>query len=104
MTNATSLFEDQGELERLLVLYRDMKVEAAYYIEVLKNLEKRIRAHVKETGEIAEIDGARIVVRPSKPRIKWDMEGLDGFAKTNPEILKFRSEVNYSPSVLIQVD
>jgi hypothetical protein len=104
MTIMTKTSTGQDKLARLLEQYRDMKVESAYYLEVLKKLEKEIRVHVRETGEVAEIEGARIVVRSSKPRIKWDQQGLDRYSKSHPAILKFRSEVTYSPSVLIRVE
>lgn len=96
--------KSSSEFESLLAEYRDLKVEMAFFLEVLRTLEKRIKTHVKETGELAEIDGARIVVRPSKPRERWDPKGLTTYAITNPEILQYKTMITYSPSVIIQVD
>lgn len=98
------LDQNVSELESLLTEYRDLKVEMAYYLEVLRTLEKRIKAHVKETGETAEIDGARVIVRPSKPRERWDPQGLTAYAITNPDILQYKTMTTYSPAVIIQVD
>ena len=92
-------------LEELLEKYRDMKTELAYPLEQLKTLEKKIREHVKETGETADIDGARITVTaPKKPRVKWDTKALEGVAALNPKILALRTEYWASPSVRIVVD
>ena len=93
-----------NELEEMLAQYRDVKVELAYPLEVLKTLEKKIKAYVKENGEVAEIDGARIVVRPSKPRDKWDLAGLKAFAEQDARIMKYYEQVTYSPAIVIQVD
>ena len=90
-----------NELEELLAQYRDMKVELAYPLEVLKTLEKKIKAHVKENGEVAEIEGARIIVRPSKPRDKWDHKGLKALAERDARIMRYYEQVTYSPSIMI---
>lgn len=96
--------DEMNELEELLAQYRDMKVELAHPLEVLKTLEKKIKVRVKENGEVAEIEGARIVVRPSKPRDKWDHEGLKVLAERDDRILKYCKQVTYSPAIIIQVD
>ena len=92
-------------LEQMLSEYRDMKVELAFPLAQLSGLEKRIKAHVKETGETVEIDGARItVIAPKKARVYWDTKALEGIAVLNPKILALRSEKWASPSVRIIVD
>jgi hypothetical protein len=92
-------------LEEKLAKYRDMKVELAYPLEKLTTLEKEIKAHVKETGETAVIDGARITVTPpKKARVKWDVKGLEGVAALNPKILALKTEYWASPSIRIIVE
>jgi len=92
-------------LEELLAEYRDMKIELAYPLERLATLEKQIKDIVKETGETAEIDGARITVIPPKnPRARWDTKALEGFAAAYPKLLELKTEYWPSPSVRIVID
>ena len=92
-------------LEQLLEKYRDMKVELAFPLEQLSTLEKQIREHVKDTGETAEIEGARITVTPPKsPRVTWNTKALEGLLITNPALGKLRTEKWAAPSVRIIVD
>ena len=96
---------DEATLENMLAKYRDMKTELAFPLEQLANLEKQIKAHVKETGETADIEGARITVTPPKnPRVKWDAKGLEGVAALNPKILALKTEYWPAASVRIIVD
>jgi len=92
-------------LEEMLEAYRDMKVELAFSLEQLATLEKSIKTHVKDTGETASIDGARITVtNPKKPRVRWDTKALEGFAAAHPELMALRSESMPAPAVRIIVD
>ena len=92
-------------LEQMLAEYRDMKIELAFPLEQLSKLEKDIKDHVRETGETAEIEGAKITVTPpKKPRVKWDMKGLEGVAALNPKILALKTEYWAAPSVRITVE
>lgn len=92
-------------LELKLAEYRDMKTELAFPLEKLSKLEKEIRDLVKTTGEVAEIDGARIkVIRPKNPRVRWNTKALEGFAAAHPELQALREEYWPSPSVRIEVD
>jgi hypothetical protein len=97
--------EIEMELEELLTEYRDMKIELAYPLEQLTKLEKQIKDIVKETGETAEIEGARIkVIPPRNPRARWDTKALEGFAAAHPELLELKTEYWPSPSVRIVID
>lgn len=92
-------------LEEMLKKYAEMKTELAFPLEQLSNLEKQIREYVKETGEVAEIDGARIkVIAPKKPRVVWDTKALEGAMAMYPKLAALRSERWASPSVRIEVD
>jgi len=96
---------NEQTLEQLLATYRDMKVEMAFPLEQLATLEKQIREHVKDTGETAEIEGARItVIAPKSPRVSWNIKALDGLLVTNPALAKLRTEKWASPAVRIIVD
>ncbi|MHA2428655.1 MAG: hypothetical protein ACXADB_11590 [Candidatus Hermodarchaeia archaeon] len=93
------------DLEKKLALYRDMQVELALPLEQMKKLEKEIKDYVRETGETAEIDGARIrVTPPKKPRVYWDTKGLEGVLAIYPKLGKLRTEKMASPSIRIMVD
>lgn len=97
--------ENAMNLEELLTEYRDMKVELAYSLERLMTLEKQIKTIVKETGEVAEVEGARIkVTNPKKPRVRWDTKALEGVVVMHPELAALRSEYMPAPSVRIVVD
>ncbi len=92
-------------LEEMLTEYRDMKVEMAFPLERLGQLETQIKDLVRETGETPEIEGARIkVTTPKKPRVKWDTKALEGFAAAHPELAALKSEYWAKPSVRIVVD
>ena len=96
---------DEATLENMLAKYRDMKTELAYPLEQLATLEKAIREHVKETGETADIEGARITVTPpKKARVYWDTKALEGLLVTNPALGKLRTEKMSAPAVRIIVD
>ena len=92
-------------LEQLLKTFRDKKVELALPLEQLSNLENKIKNHVRDTGETAEIEGARITVTaPKNPRVKWDTKALEGIAVMNPKILALKTEYWPAASVRIIVD
>ena len=93
------------DLEKLLAEYRDMKVEIAFPLEKLVHIERQIKDIVRETGETAEIEGARIMVKtPKKPRVKWDTKALEGFATAHPELAALKTEYWAKPSVIIVID
>lgn len=92
-----------NELEVMLAEYRDMYTELEPAINQLKALEKDIKEHCKETGEIATIDGAQVKTRSGYTRVNWDKKALEGYAAVRPEILQFKSEKQVSPTVTIKI-
>ena len=90
-------------LEDLLEIYRDMKADLAPAIQELKELEKTLKAHVMETGEGAEVDGAAISIRSGYTRTSWDGRALKGYAAAHPEILEFQTVKEIGPAVVIKV-
>ena len=91
-------------LEQMLEKYRDIKTELAFPLEQLASLEKQIKAHVRETGETAEVDGAKVTVRPGYKRVSWDTKALEGVVAVYPELAKLRKEKQTNPIVSIKVD
>ena len=63
-----------------------------------------IKAHVKETGETAEVEGASISIRNGYTRVSWDSKALAGFAVVHPEINEFKTVREIGPSVTIKVN
>ena len=90
-------------LELLLEMYRDMKTELQPALDQLKAIENDIKKHVKETGEVAEIDGASVSLRHGYTRTSWDGKALKGYAAAHPEILEFCKERQVGPSAVIKV-
>ena len=55
-----------GEIDDLAAVfahYRDVKIEFVWPTLRLASLEKKMREHIKDTGETADIDGAKITFR-----------------------------------------
>lgn len=97
-------FTNTNNLEEMLAQYRDMKQELTPAMDALKNLENTIKAHVKETGETAEVEGASISIRNGYTRVSWDSTALAGFAVVHPEINEFKTVREIGPSVTIKVN
>ena len=92
-----------NDLESMLNELVAMKAEAAPMLDAIKTLEKQIRQHVSDTGEVAEVDGAVVSIRNGYTRTSWDGKALNGFAAAHPEILEFKTEKQIGPSVAIKV-
>ena len=90
-------------LAALLERYRDMKTELQPALNVLKSLEKEIKAHAMDTGEVVEIDGASVSIRNGYTRISWDGAALSGYAAAHPEIMQFCKEREIGPAAVIKV-
>lgn len=91
-------------LEQLLEKYRDMQIELRPHIEALKELETAIKNHVRETAEVAQIDGASVKIRRGSIRTKWDTKALEGYAVANPDVLEFMTKTQTADVVTIKVD
>ena len=90
-------------IELLLEVYRDMKLELQPAIDQLKAIEKDIKKHVLETGEVAEIDGASVSIRNGYERKSWDNKALTGYAAAHPEIGQFCKVSAVKASAVIKV-
>ena len=95
---------NEPTLNELLEQYRDMKTELAPAIARLSELEKEIKAHVRETGETATIEGASVKIRKGSTRTSWDSKGLNGYAVAYPEIEEFKTVKQSADVVTIKVD
>lgn len=92
-----------ARLEDLLATYRDMKAELKPALDQLSAMEKAIKAHVLETGEVCEIDGAAVSIRNGYTRKSWDSKALTGYAAAHPEIMQFCKESEIGPAAVIKV-
>ena len=70
---------------------------------LLKTLEKEIKAYVLETGEVAEVDGCAVSIRNGYTRTSWDGRALTGYAAAHPEIEQFCKRSEIKPSAVIKV-
>ena len=93
----------QMDVHEALEAYRDMKIELAPTLDTLKKLERKIKSHVLETGELIEIEGAKTAIRKGYTRMTWDGRALKGYAAAHPEILDFAKETNINSSVSIKL-
>lgn len=91
-------------LEELLADYRDLTHELSPALAELKQLKSEIREHVLDTGELAEIEGAKISVRRGGTRTTWNGKMLEGFEMAHPEIGAAKTVKKVGPSVVIKVD
>lgn len=83
---------------------RDMKQELGPAIAKVGRLEKKIKQHILDTGETAEVKGVTIRLRTGYTRITWNSKALEGYAVAHPDILALRSESEIKPSVSIRVE
>ena len=60
------------DLAAVFAHYRDIKVEFAWPSMRMASLEKKMREHIRDTGEVADIDGAKITFRRG-----FEKEGID---------------------------
>ena len=94
---------DEMTLEQMLVAYRDMMIELSPAIDSMEALGKRIKEHVLETGEKADVTGVTVTIRNGYTRQSWDGKALTGYAAAHPEIMQFCKESAVSPSVALKV-
>ena len=94
---------DVMNLELNLQMYAEMKAELQPALDLLKALEKEIKAHVLESGEVAEVDGASVSIRNGYTRTSWDGKALTGYAAAHPEIEQFCKRSEIKPSAVIKV-
>jgi len=90
-------------LELNLQMYAEMKAELQPALDLLKTLEKEIKAYVLETGEVAEVDGCAVSIRKAYTRTSWDGKALKGYAAAHPEIEQFCKATEIKPSAVIKV-
>ena len=90
-------------IELLLEMYRDMKLELQPSIDRLKAIEKDIKKHVMETGEVAEVDGCSVSIRQGYERTSWNGKALTGYAAAHPEIEQFSKVSQVKASAVIKV-
>ena len=96
----------QGEpppLEEMLEQDRDMSQELQPALDQLKALKKRIQEHVLETGQIAEVEGAKVSIRRGYTRVSYDRKKLDGLALAYPAIADCRTEREIGPAAVVKV-
>ncbi len=92
-------------LEEMLEEFRDIKVELAFPLERKDTLEKAIKAHVRETGEVATVDGANIKVIHVKAGRRAKTKELLVDALSDPNLAsKYVRESPASVRVKIEVD
>jgi hypothetical protein len=99
-------------LASLLAKMRDMEVELAFPLLQLDFFRQAVRkaADIRvsmtgETGKFLEIEGASIkVIHPTKPRVTWNSQALEGYAAAHPEILAFKIERWAKPSIIPEIE
>ena len=72
----------------------DLDDEMAPQILGLQNTIKELESNIKERTleEGKSVKGSILSAIFNKGRTKWDTKGLDGYAKSNPEILSFKKQ------------
>jgi hypothetical protein len=92
-----------NDLNKMLEQYRDMKTELQPAIDAMRDLEKRIKTHVLDTGEFGDVDGIIVATRRGYTRKSWNGKALEGYAAAHPEIMQFCTVSETRPSVSIKV-
>jgi hypothetical protein len=98
--------EETGQafsLEDALVHLRDMRAEVKPMLDAIASQERQIKAHVLESGEVAEVDGASVSIRKGYTRTSWDSRALKGYAVVHPEIEQFKTEKEIGPAAVIKI-
>lgn len=94
---------NEFNLTEALEKYRDMNIELSPAIDAMKDLEKQIKDHILETGEMADVDGVTVSIRSGYTRTSWDGKKLEGYAAAHPEVLAFAKETAVGQSVAVKV-
>lgn len=89
---------DNFDLVEALDRLDAMRAEIGPAIDQMTTLEKRIRAHVLETGET----DTRITIRRGSTRFVVDTKRLVEWAETNPAAWAFIEERESPPNVAIR--
>ena len=107
------LFEDRLDIDEeeefnvylALEQYRDLQMELSQFNNRIKLLKKQITEHVRETGEVIEIDGARIIVSKGYTRTVVNTKPFLAWCEKHPhsEAGKFAIEKDYAPGIRIKV-
>jgi hypothetical protein len=90
-------------IENKIQAYHDIYTELKPLIDEMKTLEKEIKSHVLETGQIPEVAGVEIKLRKGYKRSTWNNDMLRGYATSHPEILDFAKETLVKASVSMRV-
>lgn len=99
------MIPEEKTLEELVTEFRNLKVKLAFELERLDYLQKKIKADIRETGEVPQVEGVQITFRkPLKPRVKWNTSALEGYAVANPDVLQFQTKYMPNPSIIIKVE
>lgn len=103
---------DDYTTTELLEAWSDMMVELALYNEQLKKAKKiegiikeRIKAEILVTGEIGdvlEVDGAIVHVKPPLHKWKWDEEALWSLKPHVPDLADCVSEEIGNPRIWVK--
>jgi hypothetical protein len=106
------LDEDEFDVNEAIQFVVDIRAEMALFIEnirMLDKLENRIKKHIKDTGEMPDVDGAKIKVIHKKEQLRIKRGKL-------PELYKYLTsldienlddyfhEVKPPPSISLQVE
>ena len=94
----------ESELKVLLAQWRNLKSTLQPTLELLNDLENKIKSRVTDLGEPVRISGASATIRNGYTRETWDGKALNGYAAAHPEILQFRSETAVKPAVVLKME
>ncbi len=95
---------DDFDLEESLTDFRDQKIEAAVYLETVSNLEKKCKAYIKATGEVAHVDGVELRFSKGYPVTRVYQKQLKQDAEHDKGLQRYVYEDEVSPGLRIIVE
>ena len=95
--------ELQPALDRIKAVTDKMLAEIETEISTLAELERNIKEHSLNTGEVASAGGWAVSIRKGYTRRTWPDKLLTGYAAAHPEIEQFCKVTEIGPSAVIKV-
>lgn len=104
--------DDEFNVNEAAELLRDVSVELSHELEIgrtLGKLEKRIKDHMKETGEMPDVPGVTATITPKKPVIVVKSGSLPALYeylgnKGDLKALAFFEQKQYAPAISLKVE
>ena len=101
---ADETWMDDFDLEESLTKLRDVSVEMAVYLEVVNTLKKRCHAYIKETGEVAQVEGVILKFSKGYTSTRVDQKAVKEDARNDESLQKYVYQKDVAPGLSIIIE